>query len=697
MRVGCFRTGGVGNAVNFTPALSALRQLFPQCSIECIVAEGGAEVLSGWGLIDRVIPFRERDLHDLLFLSSLRRFEIVLVGRPCGPESKDIACFGRKIIGGYTAGSDAKQHEVLVNIDLVRELGWKGVVPRTHVHVDERADRVVERELGRLLNGCVAIHPGCSEDFLPARWPTQRWIEFCYKIRKELWTSCVVVGGVAGADVANDICLAVPWALNLCGRLSLKETAAALRRVRLFVSNDSGLGHIAAAVGTPIISLFGPTSPASSRPWASRSAAVVIRSRTPCAPCFGKPDFVRCREHVCMRSIRVEEVVHASADLLCGEIEQDTSASEGHLEPHKTPAQSPGTSNRSLAQRVVPDVRERRCPSAPGEEPPPRESWAVSRPATSSTKEEQRGLGHPKAIASETLVQKYWPPRIPPKVAILVLAGDEADVIRESITENLKYADLFLVLVDSTDGTAEICEEILGRDAVRRTRQKFHVGIRDELIWMARNSLTEQDWLFFLDADELFDQDPGPFVKAADDYGAYVMEVQRAQFYLTERDLKRLEADPDGERSRPVKGRLRYYSLNWTECKACRNLPGLAFVKADTCPSRWKGGSTFDRVWRPGPLTRHYQFRTPEQIQRRLDRRLASRASGAAPFKHYTRSHWHSYIIDSSLLYECGGEWRGPGIPLERLLAESHLTLAGGGADEQQAAQLLSRPLKEPG
>jgi ADP-heptose:LPS heptosyltransferase len=91
----------------------------------------------------------------------------------------------------------------------------------------------------------------------------------------------------------------------IIAKTSIKELAALTRRCKLFVGNDTGPMHVAAASGTPVIALFGPADPERSRPWGRDH--IVIKKDLPCSPCSRTV----CKELKCMESITVEDVFQA--------------------------------------------------------------------------------------------------------------------------------------------------------------------------------------------------------------------------------------------------------------------------------------------------------------------------------------------------------------------------------------------------
>jgi ADP-heptose:LPS heptosyltransferase len=104
--------------------------------------------------------------------------------------------------------------------------------------------------------------------------------------------------------------------IDFAGKTTMKELIALLRRLRLFITNDSGPMHLAAAVGTPVIVLFGPTDPARTGPYGN--GHTILRSGIPCSPCFSR----RCRNIVtmeCMTAIHPQQVIESATKLLKGE------------------------------------------------------------------------------------------------------------------------------------------------------------------------------------------------------------------------------------------------------------------------------------------------------------------------------------------------------------------------------------------
>ena len=152
----------------------------------------------------------------------------------------------------------------------------------------------------------IVFHPGAS---CPSkRWPKERFVELGKKILGQMPYSLVVVGGddekQEGAFLKNELNGNI---LDLTGQLGLKELAALLKKADVLVTNDSGPGHIAAAVGTPVLTVFGRNQAGlSARRWKTLGEKdVVIQKDVGCVVCLAH----RCTiDFECLKAVGVEEV-----------------------------------------------------------------------------------------------------------------------------------------------------------------------------------------------------------------------------------------------------------------------------------------------------------------------------------------------------------------------------------------------------
>lgn len=166
----------------------------------------------------------------------------------------------------------------------------------------------------------VAAHVASFAD-AAKRWDLGLFAETFDRLADERRLSVVLLGSAGEAAVNAEAAARTKRArvVDLSGKSSLPEALGVLSHAALFVGNDSGLAHLAGAVGTPVVVVFGPTDPDATRPWdgprgdGTRARIAIARRRTACAPCR----FDVCPiDHRCMAGLSVETVLAAAASVL---------------------------------------------------------------------------------------------------------------------------------------------------------------------------------------------------------------------------------------------------------------------------------------------------------------------------------------------------------------------------------------------
>lgn len=174
---------------------------------------------------------------------------------------------------------------------------------------------VAERwlETHRVPPGFLALAPGSI-------WGTKRWPYYA-ELAARLEQRCVIVGGPGDSSLADAIVAAAPGrVVSAAGALGLRGSAALIRRAAVLVTNDSAPLHLATAVGTPVVALFGPTVPEFGfGPRGQGDAAVGVEGLA-CRPCSKHgPERCPLGHHRCMRELGVETIVAAVAAVLSRE------------------------------------------------------------------------------------------------------------------------------------------------------------------------------------------------------------------------------------------------------------------------------------------------------------------------------------------------------------------------------------------
>ena len=157
----------------------------------------------------------------------------------------------------------------------------------------------------------VAVLP--MSRWVTKNWPSKCFVEVLRHLQEVNRASIYLLGGPADADVCEDISKQVGGLIvNLAGRCSLVETGSLLKEMDLLIANDSGPVHMAAAVGTPALVIFGPTDPARTGPYGARHR--VVRTTLDCQPCFSRT----CRMDgiPCLAGITPEKVAGIASEML---------------------------------------------------------------------------------------------------------------------------------------------------------------------------------------------------------------------------------------------------------------------------------------------------------------------------------------------------------------------------------------------
>jgi heptosyltransferase-2 len=322
-------TNWVGDVVMTLPALEALRENCPEAAIHVLARPWVTGLLDGHPAVNRVIVL-EQGQGPLGRLRSIRsavseirghEFDLAVLFQNAF-EAALIAYLGRcrRRLGYDTDGRGfllshpvartpevRGTHQVEYYLHLLRSIGWKAESrdPRLVVNPDReaRARRLLQSSgIGRE-DFLLGLGPGAI--YGPAkRWPTERFAEVADWAVERWGAKVLVLGSSKESGICSDLTRAMRHeALNVCGGTPLGEAVALLSVCRLFVTNDSGLMHVGAALGVPTLAVFGSTDPTATGPRGPRSR--VLRHEVTCGPCLKRECETDFR---CMLSIQPEEV-----------------------------------------------------------------------------------------------------------------------------------------------------------------------------------------------------------------------------------------------------------------------------------------------------------------------------------------------------------------------------------------------------
>ncbi len=306
-------TNWVGDLVMTTPAIEAVRMNFPESSLTVLARPWVAPLLENLPAVNQVLPLETGNWYfsravEIIKTARLLRkmkFDMAIIFQNAF-EAALLSYLGgvRFRIGYNTDGRGfllshsvirneeiLRVHQVEYYLSLLKAMGWQAESRDPRLFVAEKDRKVIHSLLSSKGIGqdhlLLGLSPGAV--YGPAkRWPAERFAAVG-DWAADRWGAKIVVMGSQGE---MDICEAVGHSMkhdpvNLCGRTRLGEAMALIERCQFFVTNDSGLMHIGAALDVPMVALFGSTDPVATGP-RSRMARIVQKP-VECAPCL-KPE-----------------------------------------------------------------------------------------------------------------------------------------------------------------------------------------------------------------------------------------------------------------------------------------------------------------------------------------------------------------------------------------------------------------------
>ncbi len=333
------KLSAIGDVVHTLPALNALRRQYPNAHITWLVEEAAADMVIGHRALDRVLVSRrkqwQKEIGRGMVLNSARQalslihalrdapYDMILDFQAALKGAILIALARGKRKIGFGPGMEHQEHSYWFlnekipavsmeihalerNLMLLEAIGIPSPEIAYHIPIDEKsrqkADELIINSRCHSKQVPIAINP-------VAQWETKLWMPDRFsaladRLAREHQACVFFTGGRTDRGMIDAIIgkMHTP-AINLAGNTSLIELAALYRRMALVISTDTGPMHIAAAMDTPVVALFGPTAE-----WRTGPYGKMHRVAAPdldCRPCFKR----KCDHCRCMQSISVEDVM----------------------------------------------------------------------------------------------------------------------------------------------------------------------------------------------------------------------------------------------------------------------------------------------------------------------------------------------------------------------------------------------------
>lgn len=322
-------TNWVGDAVMGTREMSALRAAFPRAEIVVLANPLVAQLFSSHPCCDRVLIFDRkgdhRGVHGYLRMVGLLRAEkfdlAILLQKAFGaallavlagiPRRFGFNSDGRRLLMTHSIPFDREiwsMHRVLQYQRLFSEFGIVGQDDSLGLSIS--AEEAIWAAEMLIAEKWLAINPGAAFGSAK-RWVPERFAEVADRLNASHGFSVVLTGGPDEVEIGAAIAQSMhSQPLNLIGKTSIRQMMAILDRCSLVISNDSGPMHVAAALRTPVIAIFGPTDHTKTHPWCEDYR--IVRHPVDCAPCMLK---VCPIDHPCMEGVTADDVVNAAHEL----------------------------------------------------------------------------------------------------------------------------------------------------------------------------------------------------------------------------------------------------------------------------------------------------------------------------------------------------------------------------------------------
>ncbi len=345
-RILLIRLRNIGDVLLMVPTIRAFRDAFPRAYIAALVNAGTEEMLTGNPLLNEVLlfdarwkalPLGQRMATEMKFLWEVRRRNFDLAINMTEGDRGAFLCLAsgarikvgvdhqgpgfwwkKRIFHCLVPIPDWKAHMVEQMLEIPRSLGMNPKDKRVEIFYSSEDRDFIQRILSK-----EGVGP---QDRLVHIHPTSRWLFKCWRdegmanvieaLERSGKVRVVLTSGKEGKELKKierilEHCETRP--INLAGKVTLKQLAALSNRSRLFIGVDTSPMHIAAAVGTPVLALFGPSGEFNWGPWGN--GHVVIKKDWECRPC-GKDGCEGSKISRCLEEISEEEVLARAFEML---------------------------------------------------------------------------------------------------------------------------------------------------------------------------------------------------------------------------------------------------------------------------------------------------------------------------------------------------------------------------------------------
>lgn len=359
MNILIVKLSAIGDVIHTLPVLNALRKQYPDAHITWLVEEAAYGIIKGHKALDRIIVskrktwlkglagrFCVKNFREVCgFVKQLRdtKYDIILDFQALLKSGVLIGLARGKRKIGFDKGMQHQEHSYIFlnervspvdmevhaltrGILLLEAIGISSSEVEYNIYISDK-DRNAANDL-LMQHGIKAPKPLVAINPM-AKWETKLWDNLKFanladRLIKQANADIIFTGSREDNEAIEDIISNMKIRVaNLAGRTDLKTLAALYKKTSIVVSTDTGPMHLAAAVGTPVVALFGPTAPCRTGPFGEGHK--IIRADLECSPCFKR----QCKTIDCMKQITVEQVFDAAMSaMFTTEITENTNQAD---------------------------------------------------------------------------------------------------------------------------------------------------------------------------------------------------------------------------------------------------------------------------------------------------------------------------------------------------------------------------------
>lgn len=326
-------TNWIGDAVMTLPAIASVRAAYPGAHLAILAKPPVTDIYRLFSAADEIIPYENRfdsplGVFRLAYVLRQKKFDAAILLQNAIEAAIIALAAGIRVRAGFNSDGRGfllthairrtenifKVHQIDYYLEMVKALGCADVDRTMHLEthispVDARS--VLQQYLPNADRTIIGIAPGAT--YGPAkRWFTERFAEAGDQLSKELNAQVILFGGQTDWETAEQVRKrAQTDMINLAGLTSLREAIYLISQCRLFLSNDSGLMHVAGALNIPTVAVFGSTNPVTTSPAGEKT--MLVRKDVSCSPCLKK---ICPTDFRCMTLVTVDDVVESAKTLL---------------------------------------------------------------------------------------------------------------------------------------------------------------------------------------------------------------------------------------------------------------------------------------------------------------------------------------------------------------------------------------------